>query len=66
MLKIFVYISKNHLLCSINKRKQEIIIMKRIVFALLTIVVLGIVSSCASNQNCAAYGEKQRYQIERR
>ncbi len=40
--------------------------MKKVVFALLTIVVLGIISSCASNQNCAAYGEKQRYQIERR
>jgi len=40
--------------------------MKKVLFVLLTVIVLGIISSCASNQNCAAYGEKQRYQIERR
>ncbi len=40
--------------------------MKKILFIVLTVIVLGIVTSCASNQRCAAYGEKQRYQIERR
>jgi uncharacterized protein YxeA len=39
--------------------------MKKVLYILLTIVILGIISSCASNKRCAAYGEKQRYQIER-
>lgn len=40
--------------------------MKKILYLLLATVLMGIVSSCTSNQHCAAYGEKQRYQIERR
>jgi len=40
--------------------------MKKIIFLLLAVFVAGIISSCASGQRCAAYGEKQRYQIERR
>jgi hypothetical protein len=40
--------------------------MKKLLFILLATVLLGIVASCTSNQHCAAYGEKQRYQIERR
>jgi hypothetical protein len=49
-----------------GKRKSRVNIMKKILFFILATVIAGIVSSCSSNQNCAAYGEKQRYQIERR
>jgi len=47
-------------------RKSGVTVMKKILFVVLATVLLGIVSSCTSNQHCAAYGEKQRYQIERR
>jgi len=40
--------------------------MKKTLYFLLAVIVLGIVTSCASNRSCAAYGERQRYQIERR
>lgn len=40
--------------------------MRKIAILLLSVIVLGIVSSCTSNRGCAAYGEKQRYQMERR
>lgn len=49
-----------------GKRKTRVNIMKKILFFLLATVIAGIVSSCSTNHNCAAYGEKQRYQIERR
>lgn len=40
--------------------------MKKIVIIALTLIVVGIiVSSCTSGQRCAAYGEHNRYQIER-
>jgi len=39
--------------------------MKKIIFFILAVVITGIVASCTSNQHCAAYGEKQRYQMER-
>ena len=39
--------------------------MKKVLYLLLTVVILGIICSCTSNKHCAAYGEKQRYQIER-
>jgi hypothetical protein len=48
------------------KRKSGANIMKKILFVILATALLGIVSSCTSNQHCAAYGEKQRYQMERR
>jgi hypothetical protein len=41
--------------------------MKKAVILLATIVVIGILaSSCMSNAGCAAYGERSRYQMERR
>jgi uncharacterized protein YxeA len=40
--------------------------MKKILILMISLVVLSLVSSCMSNKSCAAYGEKQRYQIERR
>ncbi len=41
--------------------------MKKAVILLLTVVVLTIVAtSCMSSQGCAAYGERSRYQVERR
>ncbi|MFH1298142.1 MAG: hypothetical protein ABIJ04_12895 [Bacteroidota bacterium] len=40
--------------------------MKKVIIMVLTIVVTGmIVSSCTTGQRCAAYGEKNRYQVER-
>ena len=48
------------------KRKSGVNIMKKILFFILATVLSGIVSSCTSTQHCAAYGEKQRYQMERR
>jgi len=41
--------------------------MKKAVILFVTLVVLTIVAtSCMSSQGCAAYGERSRYQIERR
>jgi len=40
--------------------------MKKIAFFLLTIIVIGLITSCASSSRCAAYGERQRFQVERR
>jgi hypothetical protein len=41
--------------------------MKKAVILLVTLVVISILStSCMSSQGCAAYGERSRYQIERR
>lgn len=41
--------------------------MKKAVIILFTLVVISILStSCMSSQSCAAYGERSRYQIERR
>lgn len=48
------------------KRKSGVKIMKKIIIVILATVLSGIVYSCTSNQHCAAYGEKQRYQMERR
>lgn len=48
------------------KRKSGVNTMKKILFVILGTVLLGILTSCTSNQRCAAYGEKQRYQMERR
>jgi len=48
------------------QRKSGVNIMKKILFFILAAVLMGIVSSCTSGQHCAAYGEKQRYQMERR
>lgn len=40
--------------------------MKKIFLGLTIIVFLAvIVISCKSGEKCAAYGERQRYQIER-
>ena len=41
--------------------------MKKILAA-ITVIILFIVvfTSCTSTQKCAAYGERQRYQMERR
>jgi len=40
--------------------------MKKIAILLLSVMLLGLITSCTSNRGCAAYGEKQRYQMERR
>jgi hypothetical protein len=41
--------------------------MKKAVILFVTLVVLAImVTSCMSSQGCAAYGERSKYQIERR
>ena len=61
---VHYYISRTF--ARLNKRKSGVTIMKKILFVLLAAVFSSIVSSCTSNQHCAAYGEKQRYQIERR
>ncbi len=66
MVKMFVLYHISRTFAYPIKRKSGVNIMKKIVFFLLTIVLAGIVSSCTTNQHCAAYGEKQRYQMERR
>lgn len=39
--------------------------MKKFVLFVLTIVVLAtILYSCKSTENCPAYGEKQKFQLE--
>jgi hypothetical protein len=41
--------------------------MKKAVILLVTVAFLAIVAtSCMSSQGCAAYGERSKYQIERR
>ncbi|MDD2962716.1 MAG: hypothetical protein PHQ65_07625 [Bacteroidales bacterium] len=41
--------------------------MKKIAIALLLILSATLIlSSCKSNESCAAYGEAGKYQIERR
>ena len=40
--------------------------MKKILLTITVIVLLAVISvSCTSTNKCAAYGEKQRYQLER-
>lgn len=53
-------------LCNANHSKIRDNPMKKILFVILAAMLTGIIASCTSNQHCAAYGEKQRYQMERR
>jgi hypothetical protein len=40
--------------------------MRKIILALTAFILLAIMLvSCKSSERCAAYGERQRYQIER-
>jgi len=40
--------------------------MKKFVVIMLAVFTLGIImSSCQSSQKCAAYGESNRYKVER-
>ena len=40
--------------------------MKKIIVSISFILLIAIITvSCNSTQRCAAYGERQRYQIER-
>lgn len=52
---------------SINQKFQYLLsVMRKILVALTVIILFGIfLISCKSSERCAAYGEKQRYQIER-
>ena len=63
---MFVHYLISRTFANLIKRKSGANNMKKILFFILATVLLGIVASCTSNNHCAAYGEKQRYQIERR
>jgi hypothetical protein len=63
---MLVHILISYTFAHLLKRKSGVNIMKKILFVILAAVLSGIVSSCTTNQHCAAYGEKQRYQMERR
>ncbi len=65
MLIFLVHIIKNHLFCTVVQRKPEPDIMKKTIYFFLAVIILGIIASCTSSRSCAAYGERQRYQIER-
>lgn len=63
-MKSIVHIIEIDELCGDFKNFQQI--MKRflvVVSVLLLIIILA--TSCMTGQKCSAYGERQRYQIER-
>jgi len=66
MLILFVHIKAFRKFVHSIQRKSIDNDMKKILIVLIGTILLGLVYSCTSNQHCAAYGEKQRYQIERR
>jgi len=61
--------NKETLIFAINWIHMNFIVknMKKVILILMTFVTIAIVAtSCMSTQGCAAYGERSRYQIERR
>lgn len=56
-----------YLCCQLVIMNLSVKIMKKAVILFVTLVVISIIAtSCMSSQGCAAYGERSKYQIERR